>query len=67
MLETAAFSFANCMSTPSRVFVPGEIVTVEVRQWFEKQEGSSRRGFGAAIEAAPFSIDRIRSKRSPCW
>ena len=29
----------NCMSAPSRVFVPGETVTVEVLRWFAKQEG----------------------------
>jgi len=27
------------MSMPSRVFAPGETVTVEVLRWFGKQEG----------------------------
>jgi hypothetical protein len=30
---------ANCTSTPSRVFAPGEAVTLEVVRWFAKQEG----------------------------
>jgi hypothetical protein len=29
----------NCMSRLSRVFVPGETVTVDVLRWFAKQEG----------------------------
>ena len=30
---------ANCTPTPSRVFKPGEAVTVDVLRWFAKQEG----------------------------
>jgi len=30
---------ANCTSTPSRVFKPGEAVTVDVLRWFAEQEG----------------------------
>ncbi len=41
-LDVIALRFfipANCTSTPSRVFVSGETVTVEVLRWFAKQEG----------------------------
>ena len=39
VVDLRVFIPANCMSTPSRVFVPGETVTVEVLRWFAKQEG----------------------------
>jgi hypothetical protein len=37
--DCRVFIPANCMSMPSRVFVPGEAVTVDVLRWFAKQEG----------------------------
>jgi len=37
--DRRVFIPANCMSMPSRVFAPGETVTVEVLRWFGKQEG----------------------------
>jgi hypothetical protein len=60
------FHSGQLMSTTSRVFVPGETATVEVLRWFAKQEGLIVY-IRAAIGAAPFSIVRVRSKRSPCW
>ena len=37
--DRRVFIPANCISMPSRVFAPGETVTVEVLRWFAKQEG----------------------------
>ena len=37
--DRRVFIPANCMSTPSRVFVPGETVTIEVLRRYAKQEG----------------------------
>jgi len=37
--DRRVFIPANCTSTPSRVFTPGEAVTLQVFRWLVKQEG----------------------------
>jgi hypothetical protein len=37
--DLRVFIPANCTSRPSRVYRPGETVTVDVLRWFAKREG----------------------------